>query len=124
MATTPAGENLCSLPKTSAGRRHAWSLVEDTWARTVERAGRLGDDLAHRRVDDEWSLVETLRDPIFVTDAWGRRTLLGETAPSQAVEGVPGAMSQPPRAILCRTEEAASPAFAALPNIAEARRSG
>jgi hypothetical protein len=48
------------------------------WPDTIDRAKQLQDAALHRRVNDEWSLVETLRHLIFVTDAWVRRTILAD----------------------------------------------
>ncbi|MEV4576450.1 DinB family protein [Nonomuraea jabiensis] len=35
----------------------------------------------HERVDDEWSLVETLRHLVFATDAWAGRAILDAPDP-------------------------------------------
>jgi len=48
----------------------AWSMLEGHWAATTDRASRLDDVLQLRRVDGEWSFVETLRHLIFATDCW------------------------------------------------------
>ena len=61
--------------------RAMWDTVERLWADTVSRARRLPERARHERVDDEWSLVETLRHLVFVTDAWARRTVLDEPTP-------------------------------------------
>jgi hypothetical protein len=50
--------------------RGAWGMLEDRWSETTERAGRLSADLQLRRVEGEWSFVETLRHLIFATDCW------------------------------------------------------
>jgi hypothetical protein len=52
------------------GLRSAWSMLEDRWAETTERAGRLDEVLQSERVAGEWSFVETLRHLIFATDCW------------------------------------------------------
>jgi hypothetical protein len=52
------------------GLSDAWSMLEGLWAPTTERAIRLDDDLQLRRVEGEWSFVETLRHLIFATDCW------------------------------------------------------
>src|SRR6202044_508731 len=52
------------------GLRAAWSMLEDLWTATTERAGHLDEDLQLRRVEGEWSFVETLRHLIFATDCW------------------------------------------------------
>jgi hypothetical protein len=59
------------------GIREAWSAIEDLWAQTVVRAGRLPEARLHERVDEEWSFVETLRHLVFATDAWISRPVLG-----------------------------------------------
>jgi hypothetical protein len=64
-----------------AGLREAWSIVEDLWAATMDRAGRLPDDVSSRRVEGEWSLVETLRHLIFATDCWLGRAIQGTSHP-------------------------------------------
>jgi hypothetical protein len=48
----------------------AWSMLEDLWAATTDRASHLDESLQSRRVDGEWSFVETLRHLIFATDCW------------------------------------------------------
>jgi hypothetical protein len=57
-------------PSTPDGMREAWDVVAAFWDETVRRARALGDEALHRSVDGEWSLVETLRHLIFVTDLW------------------------------------------------------
>jgi uncharacterized protein YjbI with pentapeptide repeats len=52
------------------GLDSAWTMLEGLWAGTTERAGRLPGELQLRRVDGEWSFVETLRHLIFATDCW------------------------------------------------------
>jgi DinB superfamily/Pentapeptide repeats (8 copies) len=48
----------------------AWSMLEDLWAATTDGASHLDNVLHLRRVDGEWSFVETLRHLIFATDCW------------------------------------------------------
>jgi hypothetical protein len=50
--------------------RQAWSMLEGRWAETTARAADLPEDLQVRRVNDEWSFVETLRHLICATDCW------------------------------------------------------
>jgi hypothetical protein len=52
------------------GLRAAWSMLEDLWAATTDRASHLDEALQLRRVDGEWSFVETLRHLVFATDCW------------------------------------------------------
>jgi hypothetical protein len=67
--------------RTADDYRAAWDTIERLWADTLTRAGRLPEPALHRRVDDEWSLVETLRHLVFATDAWAGRTILDEPMP-------------------------------------------
>jgi DinB family protein/pentapeptide repeat protein len=57
------------------GLRRAWSMLESLWAGTTERAACLPEDLQLRRVDGEWSFVETLRHLVFATDCWLTRAI-------------------------------------------------
>jgi hypothetical protein len=68
-------------PTDPAGFRDAWDIVERLWDGTVERARGLDPALLHESVDDEWSFIETLRHLVFATDAWVRRTILGDPSP-------------------------------------------
>jgi len=52
------------------GMLEAWSMLEVLWTGTTGRASRLPQDLLFRRVDGEWSFVETLRHLVFATDCW------------------------------------------------------
>ena len=70
-----------SLPQTTDGVRQAWSIVEETWSSTCDRARRLPEPVLHESVDGEWSFVETQRHLIYVTDSWVRRAVLGQTDP-------------------------------------------
>jgi hypothetical protein len=66
---------------TPAGLREAWDVVEAMWQPTLELARQLPEAATHQRVDDEWSLVETLRHLVFVVDAWFGRPVLGDAHP-------------------------------------------
>jgi hypothetical protein len=67
--------------RTAADHRAMWDTVERLWAETIDRARRLPEAALHEQVDDEYSLVETLRHLIFCTDAWASRTILDDPAP-------------------------------------------
>jgi uncharacterized damage-inducible protein DinB len=67
--------------RTAEEYRAAWVTIEQRWAQTISRAERLPEPLRHDRVDDEWSLVETLRHLVFATDAWVLRAVLDAPAP-------------------------------------------
>lgn len=71
-----------------AGLRHAWDVVEEFWAETMERAGRLAEPDLHRSVDGEWSFAQTLRHLAFVTDAWLGRSVMDKAEPFHPL-GIP-----------------------------------
>lgn len=66
---------------TAAGLREGWAAVEEMWRPTLALAATLPESARQQRVDDEWSLVETLRHLIFVTDGWFGRAVLGQDQP-------------------------------------------
>ncbi|WP_433157098.1 DinB family protein [Kribbella sp. CA-247076] len=68
-------------PADADGYREAWDLLERLWGETVERARSLPPAKLHESVDGEWSFIETQRHLVFATDAWIRRTVLGDPAP-------------------------------------------
>lgn len=67
--------------KTADDYRTAWASIVELWADTVARYDRLPDAARSQRVDDEWSLAETLRHLIFATDAWAGSAILEEEQP-------------------------------------------
>jgi hypothetical protein len=64
-----------------AGLLDGWAAVDEMWVPTIAAARRLPEAARQQRVAGEWSLVETLRHLIFVTDAWFGRAVLGEACP-------------------------------------------
>ncbi len=68
-------------PTDPAGFREAWDVIERLWDDTVRRARVLDPLMLHESVDGEWSFIETLRHLVFATDAWIRRTILGDPSP-------------------------------------------
>lgn len=68
-------------PTDADGFRHAWDVVEQLWAGTVERARGVGPEQLHESVDGEWSFTETLRHLAFATECWVGRALRGEARP-------------------------------------------
>jgi len=63
----------------------AWRQLRQDWAATTERVRAMPQGSALQRVDDEWSMVETLRHLVFVHDSWFRRCVLGLTEPFTAM---------------------------------------
>lgn len=68
-----------------ADLREAWRQLRQAWATTVERVRSMPEGSQERRVDGEWSMVETMRHLVFVHDAWFRRCVLGQTEPFTAM---------------------------------------
>ncbi len=68
-------------PSDAAGYREAWDMLEPLWQQTVARARGLDPELLHRRVDGEWSFIETLRHLVFAADVWVNRAILGQPSP-------------------------------------------
>jgi DinB family protein len=81
-------ERLLMRSAEPAELRQAWAVLEAQWQATNERIGALPEELQHRRVDDEYSAVETLRHLIFATDAWYGRAIAGELSPYHPI-GLP-----------------------------------
>ena len=74
-------ERLKLRPQDAEGFRVAWTVIEELWHETVERARTLKPSLLHQQVDGEWSFIETLRHLVFATDSWVGRAILGDPAP-------------------------------------------
>lgn len=74
-------ERLKLRPTDAAGFREAWTVIEELWVPTMDKARRLPPESLHQRVNDEWSFIETLRHLVFATDAWIKRAVLGERTP-------------------------------------------
>jgi hypothetical protein len=53
--------------RTADDYRAMWDTIERLWSDTVARAKRLPEAALDRRVDDEWSFVETLRHLVLAT---------------------------------------------------------
>jgi hypothetical protein len=73
-------------PTDPQGYRDAWTVLEDLWSGTVERARRLDPELLHESVDGEWSFIETLRHLAFATSSWLRRAIQGDPSPWHPLE--------------------------------------
>jgi hypothetical protein len=72
-------ERVVLRPTTPEGVVAACYVLESIWTPTVERAVEL--DAVDRSVDGEWSLAQTLRHLVFVTDAWFGHAVQGEPRP-------------------------------------------
>jgi hypothetical protein len=74
-------ERALMRPDDPGGFRQAWSVLEQRWAATVDRARAFPPDLLHESVDEEWSFIETLRHLGFASAAWVGRMVLGNASP-------------------------------------------
>jgi hypothetical protein len=83
------------LPSDAQGVREAWSVIEGLWAATKERVATLPESTLNERVDDEWSLLETLRHLIMVTDSWISGTVLGRTGQHYRYGVLPSFITDP-----------------------------
>ncbi|WP_245603713.1 DinB family protein [Intrasporangium oryzae] len=63
------------------GLRAAWAVLEATWAATMGRAAAMPAGTVDTRVDDEWSLAETLRHLVHATDVWLGKAILDREQP-------------------------------------------
>ena len=73
-------------PEDSDGFREAWGILERRWAETIARATTFSEQSLNRRVDGEWSFIQTLRHLNFAVAAWVNRMVLGEPAPYHALD--------------------------------------
>ncbi len=64
--------------QTPEGLREGWVAVSDAWATTVADTPL---EMVDAHVDDEWSLAQTLRHLVLVTDAWLRGGIMGIDQP-------------------------------------------
>jgi uncharacterized damage-inducible protein DinB len=63
-------------PEDADGFRAAWADTQRRWRETIATAMTLHEDLLHERINGEWSLIQTLRHLVFVTDCWVSRGVL------------------------------------------------
>ena len=97
-------ERAAFRPTTPDGLRGALRQWDELRRPTVARAAALGEDALHRRVNGEWSFVETRRHLIFVVDKWFGDAVLGAPQAFHPI-GLPAALitgstrcgSTPPR---------------------------
>ncbi len=79
-------ERALLMEGTVAGYREGFSQTVALWEAAVARARTLPPEWLHRSVDDEWSLIQTLRHVSFAIAAWIERMLLGRDAPWDALD--------------------------------------
>jgi len=112
-------ERVAMRATTPDGLREGWAAVEAMWQPTIELAHRLPEPTLHQRVDGEWSLVETLRHLIFVTDGWFSRTVLGEADPYHPIGILPTFLTA--EAANLGIDEGAAPSFAEVHDVRAGR---
>ena len=103
-------ERVTMRATTPDGLREGWAAVDTMWQPTIELAHRLSERTLHERVDGEWSLVETLRHLIFVTDGWFSRSVLGEAHPYHPIGVLPTFLTA--EAANLGIDQGAAPSFA------------
>jgi hypothetical protein len=96
--------------RTTADFRAMWDTIERLWAKAIERAGQLPAQAMTERVNEEWSFAETLRHLVFITDAWGRRTVLDEPRPYHPI-GLPQSWYPAEEAAALGIDLAAKPSY-------------
>lgn len=91
------------------GMKEAVELVIEKLDLALERARRLPEAEQHRRVDEEWSVVETVRHLVFALDAWIGRAVLGRPDPFDPIALPPTFL--PPSAPGMSCDPSARPSF-------------
>ena len=61
---------------TPEGMSSAYDVVFEQLDATFERARKLSEPQRNQRVDEEWSVVETVRHLVFAVDSWILRVVL------------------------------------------------
>jgi hypothetical protein len=100
------------------GIGEAWTMIENRWSATLERARSLPESVLYEQVDDEWSFVETLRHLIFATDTWLLRMIRHESRPYHPW-GVAGSWLTDPHSL--GVELDATPSFADVLEVRQGR---
>jgi hypothetical protein len=85
---------------TPEGMLAAYDIVFGQLDATFERARGLTEAQRNQRVDDEWSVVETIRHIVFAVDAWILRAVLGRPEPYDPI-GLPFTEMRPTPGVTC-----------------------
>jgi DinB family protein/pentapeptide repeat protein len=78
------------------GCREAVAILDAQLESTYERSLAFREEQRHQRVDDEWSLVESIRHLVMVLDGWFSRTIRGEEDPFHPIGLTPSFMPPKP----------------------------
>jgi hypothetical protein len=65
-------------PADPAAMRESWDALEAEWTKTLTAAQALPEDRLHESVNNEFSLVQTMRHLVFAMDKWFTAPVLGE----------------------------------------------
>ncbi len=103
---------------TPEGMERAYDIVFSQLDATIERARTFTEAQRNQRVDDEWSVVETLRHLVFAIDAWIGRVVLGRTD-FHAI-GLPHSEMTPTPGVTC--DPTARPTFDEAVDVLQGRR--
>lgn len=96
--------------RTADDVRAMWETIERLWAQAMARAGRLPAAALDQRVNEEWSVAQTLRHLVFITDAWASRTVLDEEMPYHPL-GLPQSWYPAPDAAALGIDLTARPGY-------------
>jgi DinB family protein len=96
------------LPSVAAARDAVASATAEL-ERTMLRAKSFPDEDRHRRMNDEWSTVESLRHLVLVVDLWLSKAILGEQDPFHPIALPPTFM--PPKLPGSSIDPDAGPSF-------------
>lgn len=76
----PPPPPVVAVPDVSVARESAVAARRRLEA-TIARASSFSEDQLQERINDEWSMVESLRHIVLVIDLWLSRTICGEQDP-------------------------------------------
>ena len=79
-------------PNDAVGLRASWNQLEKEWSGLLARVGAAAPSIAETSIDNEWSLLDTLRHLLFAMDKWFTWPILGIHIFSPL--GLPNAESQ------------------------------
>lgn len=83
------------------GLRRAWTVLQQTWAATLQRAQSMPPAAVEQSVAGEWSFAQTLRHLVLATDVWLGRGVLELEQPFHplGLDGAPPDPDAPPSTV-------------------------
>jgi hypothetical protein len=97
------------VPADVDAARASLSSLIDRVETTISRASSFTEEERNRRVNDEWSTVESLRHLVLIVDAWLSRSIKGEEDPFHPIALPPHFM--PPKLPGSSIDPDARPSF-------------